>query len=355
VSDLSLDQDLLRILCCPACRRDLDYDWSVPELSCLRCRHTYPILDGIPVLFPVDVKSKLHELFGRYWDSAENAQMYDRFVEGTQSMMGRHIHVGELETTLEVLGSLRCERLLDCGCGQGRFFDQFPKSVFAVGIDASLNMLRICKVKRPNARLVCGQLENMPFRAGSFDRAISVRVLQHLPKQGRGVQEMARVLGPDGQIVIHCYNEWSTKACIKQIRMNSRWQPVFDAPFKWLGSETRPFAAWEMKLDTYSSVPEVRRWVRDAGLHVAETRGTGFGFNVWLIDAFGLATWVERRHPALLRRYLDLSLWLERILGRISPFKLLMEKFVIRGELRRSQIARLLATMSLTVTLPMPI
>jgi len=235
------------------------------------------------------------------------------------------------------------------------FSTSFQSTVFAVGIDASLNMLRICKVKRPNARLVCGQLENMPFRAGSLDRAISVRVLQHLPKQGRGVQEMARVLGPDGQIVIHCYNEWSTKACIKQIRMNSRWQPVFDAPFKWLGSETRPFAAWEMKLDTYSSVPEVRRWVRDAGLHVAETRGTAFGFNVWLIDAFGLATWVERRHPALLRRYLDLSLWLERILGRISPFKLLMEKFVIRGELRRSQIARLLATMSLTVTLPMPI
>ena len=61
MSDLSLDQDLLRILCCPACRRDLDYDWSVPELSCLRYRHTYPILDGIPIPFPVDVKSKLHE------------------------------------------------------------------------------------------------------------------------------------------------------------------------------------------------------------------------------------------------------------------------------------------------------
>ena len=111
-----------------------------------------------------------------------------------------------------------------------------------------------------------------------------------------------------------------------------------------------------MKLDTYRSVPEVRCWVRDAGLHVSETRATGFGFNVWLIDAFGLAAWVERRHPAILRRYLDLSLWLERILGRLSPFKLLMEKFVIRGELRRSQIARpLLATLSLTVTLPTPI
>ena len=110
-----------------------------------------------------------------------------------------------------------------------------------------------------------------------------------------------------------------------------------------------------MKLDIYSSVPEVRRWIRDAGLQVTETRGTGFGFNVWLIDAFGFAAWLERHHPAILSGYLDLSSWLERILGRISPFKLLMEKFVIRGELRRSQIARLLTTMWLTVTLPTPI
>ena len=181
-----IDPELLEMLCCPACRGDLG----------LRAGRVRDVLRQVPVhlprggrhspsLFPTDVKARFDELFQRYWDSEEKAEVYDTYVEGTESMMGMHHHVGEMRATLEVLGEPK-GRLIDCGCGNGRFFDEYPTGLFTVGIDASLNLLRVVKAKGRCTRLVCCELEHIPFKDGLFDTALSVRVLQHLKEQAQG-------------------------------------------------------------------------------------------------------------------------------------------------------------------------
>ena len=45
-----LDPKLLEILVCPKCRGDLRVVEKPPALACDRCRLTYPIRDGIPIL-----------------------------------------------------------------------------------------------------------------------------------------------------------------------------------------------------------------------------------------------------------------------------------------------------------------
>jgi len=49
-----IDDDLLAILACPACRSPLRVSGSVdgpaPELLCTGCLRAYPVRDGIPVL-----------------------------------------------------------------------------------------------------------------------------------------------------------------------------------------------------------------------------------------------------------------------------------------------------------------
>ncbi len=58
-----IDQELLEILACPACKSSLDYDEENAKLICLdenrqtrefrrgeRCGLIYPIRDGIPVM-----------------------------------------------------------------------------------------------------------------------------------------------------------------------------------------------------------------------------------------------------------------------------------------------------------------
>jgi len=46
---VSIDDDLLAILACPACRAPLRVDGEL-ELLCTGCLRAYPVRDGIPVL-----------------------------------------------------------------------------------------------------------------------------------------------------------------------------------------------------------------------------------------------------------------------------------------------------------------
>jgi ubiquinone/menaquinone biosynthesis C-methylase UbiE/uncharacterized protein YbaR (Trm112 family) len=330
VSVATLEPDLLEILCCPACRGELRYAPQLAELSCGPCGFTYPIVDGIPVLFPLDVKARFEELFHRSWDSEARADVYDRFVEGAESPLDMHNHIGETRATLAVLGDLPPGRLLDCGCGNGRFFQHYPAHVTPVGFDASLNLLRICKKKGRATRLVCGEMEHLPFKDGVFDRAVSVRVIQHLKEQELAVTEIARVLRPGGEVTMHCYNELSSKAVVKHVRQGWLGR-VLNAPFRALFRTLSPFAPWELAYDKYNSVPQVRRWLRRGGVRMTQVLGAGFGFNKWFMGGFLVAPWLERKRPKLLQAYLAASLRAEEAAGRIWPFNYFMEKFVMRG------------------------
>jgi hypothetical protein len=50
----SIDPELLKILACPVCKRDLKLKGN--ELICVGCRRRYPIKNGIPYLLPDELK-----------------------------------------------------------------------------------------------------------------------------------------------------------------------------------------------------------------------------------------------------------------------------------------------------------
>lgn len=45
-----LDNALLNLLVCPACKGQLTYDTQNGTLDCMACRLRYPVRDGIPVM-----------------------------------------------------------------------------------------------------------------------------------------------------------------------------------------------------------------------------------------------------------------------------------------------------------------
>ena len=45
-----LDDELLRILACPACKGELKYDPKNSTLECLRCRLRYPVKEDVPIM-----------------------------------------------------------------------------------------------------------------------------------------------------------------------------------------------------------------------------------------------------------------------------------------------------------------
>ncbi len=47
-----IDKELLEIICCPVCRKDLELNSKLNELVCTGCGRRYPIKDDIPMLLP---------------------------------------------------------------------------------------------------------------------------------------------------------------------------------------------------------------------------------------------------------------------------------------------------------------
>lgn len=103
---------------------------------------------------------------------------------------------------LEYCGDLNRRRVLDVGCGKGRFAralaEQYPAASI-VGFDLAEAMLRSV----PAGVAACGgSMTALPFRAGAFDCAYATESLEHAVNIDAAVAEMCRVVRPGGRIVI---------------------------------------------------------------------------------------------------------------------------------------------------------
>ena len=47
-----LNKELFKVLACPVCKADLEYNKNKTVLICVKCKHTYNIKQGIPILLP---------------------------------------------------------------------------------------------------------------------------------------------------------------------------------------------------------------------------------------------------------------------------------------------------------------
>ena len=94
-------------------------------------------------------------------------------------------------------------RLLDVGCGDRRFeplFQPFIESYTGVEHEAVFNTTDASKrLKGPD---VLYDGSRLPFEAAAFDTVISTEVLEHTSDPAALVAEMARVLKPNGTVIL---------------------------------------------------------------------------------------------------------------------------------------------------------
>ena len=283
---------------------------------------------------PCDVASNMEKLFGRYWDSAQRAQTYDVEVGGT-NIFGVHNHISELKALLHYVDPGNVGFILDAGCGNGRFLAELPPGTPSVGLDASLNLLRITRRKGRGQFHVCAELEHLPFRTAQFDTVISCRVLQHLKAQREGVLEICRVIRQGGGVVLELYNEWNPKTIYKNIRM-SPYRKMFNFPFRLLFKSMSPFGDWGLAYDQYNGWFQTKGWLREGGMDGFSGRGVGFGYHKYLFEPFYINAILEKRYPDLLGRYYDICLSVETWIGPVIPFRYTLEKFVMHATKQRS-------------------
>jgi ubiquinone/menaquinone biosynthesis C-methylase UbiE len=164
-----------------------------------------------PKRFPTYYRQNFHYQTDG-WLSEDSAEIYDHQVEalftGAADAMRR---AALAELVREVRQSdQRNTQVLDLACGTGRFMAQTLRAMPRLnltGLDLSPPYAEAARasVKRwPQAEIVEGMAENLPFEDERFDHLISIYLFHELPPRirPRVIAEAARVLKPGGTFII---------------------------------------------------------------------------------------------------------------------------------------------------------
>jgi ubiquinone/menaquinone biosynthesis C-methylase UbiE len=111
----------------------------------------------------------------------------------------------EVAATLIREADLAGRRVLDIGCGTGRFLSQLADVAKAWGVDASPEMLEVARSRVGSAGLKLGTAEELPFKDGWFERA-TMWLVAHLVERPRAFAEAARVLEPGGHFAVATFD-----------------------------------------------------------------------------------------------------------------------------------------------------
>ena len=97
-------------------------------------------------------------------------------------------------------------RILDLGCGNGRYLYDFRKSsphAIAIGADLTAEMLGSARARNgPRTPLVRADVTAAPFRDGALDIIFASHVFQFVSDKDATMRDLARCLAPGGAIIL---------------------------------------------------------------------------------------------------------------------------------------------------------
>ncbi|HNR89100.1 MAG TPA: class I SAM-dependent methyltransferase [Spirochaetota bacterium] len=110
---------------------------------------------------PGAATTEVYTEFARFYDTVLKHVDYDRWYRYIKSIMLLYVE--------------HPNRLLELGCGTGRFGAKFSRDRYVIfGMDRSLEMLRVSRMRAyRNFRVLCGDMRQLPL-AGTFDFIFSV-------------------------------------------------------------------------------------------------------------------------------------------------------------------------------------
>lgn len=105
---------------------------------------------------------------------------------------------------------LEGEKILDLGCGNGRYFEYLEdKKVNYFGVDNSEKLIKIAKSKYPGVHFQIADALNLPFPDNFFDKVISIATFHHIPSKEfriKFLNEVKRILKPGGILILTVWN-----------------------------------------------------------------------------------------------------------------------------------------------------
>jgi len=122
-------------------------------------------------------------------------------ITGHESLAGRLIR----PQAFDVRG---CKRILDAGCGNGRYsrflLKRADRDATLTSFDLSPAMIRRARKRVKSGRVshVVADLSRLPYVDRAFDAVVCGWVLEHLPDPAMGLRELSRVMAPGGKLLL---------------------------------------------------------------------------------------------------------------------------------------------------------
>ena len=191
----------LNELRCPECLSPLriapvESDGAAKQLTCGGCARTFPVIKEIPRF----VEQQHLASFGRQWNRYEVA------------------HDEEDRATFEAktgipLSALGGRRVLDAGCGGGRYSKVAAEAgarVLGVDHSTAVEKAALLCAHLPGASFVQADLKRLPLEPGSFDVVFSIGVMHHDVDTRAVFDSVARMVKPGGRLAVWLYrrNQW---------------------------------------------------------------------------------------------------------------------------------------------------
>lgn len=192
-------QSAATLLRCVECNGPVQFQ-SPEKLSCAVCSRNFPIERDI-----------LHLSTKFEGNNAIAADYYNgtlwpkfRFWEYVSLYLPRGGERRARNEVLRHLPNLSGTRLLDVAMGDGRNMPLIPRDCQVFGVDISRVLLEKTQRDYPDrdTHLIVGEAEALPFPDSTFDNLFSLGALNHVNDPGKALREMARVVKPDGMVVV---------------------------------------------------------------------------------------------------------------------------------------------------------
>jgi 2-polyprenyl-3-methyl-5-hydroxy-6-metoxy-1,4-benzoquinol methylase len=167
-------------------------------LVCGGCAREYPVRSGIPRFVPAE---NYAGNFGFQWNRFAATQLDSR--SGHAISRERFVdHMGTIKD------KLRGARVLDAGCGAGRFAEialSLGARLTAIDYSSAVEATAANLLPNESLQVVQADIFRLPFAEGSFDVIYSLGVLQHTPDPRRAIHALIPLLAPGGVLVVDIY------------------------------------------------------------------------------------------------------------------------------------------------------
>ena len=172
---------------------------SEGQLACTKCEMVAPIVRSLPRFV---ASESYASTFGFQWNRFDRLQL--------DSHMQNDLSRDRFYATTGWPARLEGQRVLEAGCGMGRFTQlalETGAEVYSFDLSTAAEAAWRNNADAKNLCVFQASIYEIPLHKESFDKIFCMGVLQHCPDVAGALRSLVRFLKPGGEIVIDVYEK----------------------------------------------------------------------------------------------------------------------------------------------------